>query len=159
MRTLVLLAAVLVAPSASPCKCRPPPPPDQALAQAAAVFTGTVAKAERVTKDGKRSDFSVRDLTAAEEESQPSEDRYEVTFAVDRSWKGVGAPTVVLTSRLPVCCLCLTAFEKGQQWLIYAERKPDGTLLGGSCSRTTLLKLADADLKALGKPEKTFPAK
>jgi hypothetical protein len=164
VRTALLLMALLLARAAWPCSCNAPPPPAKALARAGAVFSGTVVKAERVSNDGKRSDFDAAALKRIEEEIRQQkpipDDRFEVTFAVESAWKGVDAPTVVLTSALPICCICLIAFEKGQQWLIYADRGSDGSGLStGHCSRSTDLKQAQADLKALGKPGKTFSVK
>lgn len=158
MRALLVASILALAPAkALACSCVPPPPPKKALAAAAAVFTATVTEVVRIDERGTRSKFDPkRDLPLIEAEMKnggpfPS-DRVEVTFAVDRVWKGMEKDTAVLETGIPVCCICIIPFREGETWMIYADAAKDGSFSTGQCSRSMQLKSADPDIKALGKP-------
>lgn len=161
MRALLLASILAVVPAkAFACSCAAPPPAKKALSAAAAVFTGTVIDVVRIDERGARSKFDPeRDLPLIEEAMKNGgkfpPDRVEVTFALDRVWKGVEKDTVVLQSGIPVCCICLIPFREGETWMIYADASKDGSLSTSRCSRTTELKFADKDINALGKPART----
>lgn len=164
MRALVIAALVAIVPAkALACSCAPPPPPKKALEQADAVFTGEVTSVVRVHDDGTKKPFDPAiDLKAVEAEMKAGKPfprgQVEVTFSVDRAWKGVEKSTVVIQTGVPVCCICIPAFRTGEKWILYAGGKT-GSLSTSQCSRSTRLEHAAADVKALGKPARTFAAK
>lgn len=107
------------------CSCVRPPAPNQALANAAVVFSGRVTNIERV------------------------KGRLNVTFRVDKHWKGTpGQSLTVQTSA--TTATCGYPFKVGQTYLVYADRRQGG-LQTNQCSRTTLLSQAAEDLSVLGK--------
>ena len=113
------------------CTCAPPPAPDEALAEAAAVFSGKVVQIKRHTPAG--------DIFGG----------VEVVFRVDRAWKGVNKSTArVFTSSQSAACGY--SFSKGQTYLVYASGNSRGRLSTNLCSRTKRLKDAREDLDALG---------
>lgn len=161
MRALLLALALVIVPMKSfACSCATPPAPKRAVETSVAVFTGKVTKVERVTADGTRTPFDPKkDLAKVDADMKAGKpfptDQIEVTFAVDRSWKGVEKGTVVVNTGVPVCCICIPEFREGESWMIYATDE-GGALTTSRCSRSTDLKNATKDLKALGKPVKTF---
>lgn len=161
MRALLVASILALVPAkAFACSCAAPPPAKKALSAAAAVFTGTVTEVVRIDERGTRTKFDPeRDLPFIEEAMKNGgkfpPDRVEVTFAIDRVWKGVEKDTVVLKTGIPVCCICIIPFREGETWMIYADASKDGSLSTSRCSRTTELKFADKDIKALGKPART----
>lgn len=164
MRALVVAVLVAAFPAKSlACSCVESPAPKKALEQSSAVFTGEITSVVRVAKDGTKTPFDPQlDLKAVEAELQAGKpfpsDSIEVTFAVDRAWKGVESGTVVIQTGIPVCCICIIPFRTGEKWMIYAHEKT-GTLSTSQCTRSTQLAHAAADVTALGKPVRTFAAK
>lgn len=110
------------------CKCAPPPPPQEALKEAAAVFTATVEK----MKQGER--------------------EHVVILKVQKSWKGVKQEKILVTTSSSSAA-CGVAFSDKSEWLIYASENPETKKLRAShCSRTKLIEDAEEELKELGKP-------
>jgi len=143
--TLVILgmAALAYRHCAFACSCAMPPPPGEALAQAAAVFAGTV---------------TAIDIPVSPDGSVGSADPVTVTLDVSRTWKGpTHAWLQVTTVRSDASCGY--PFERGQAYLVYAGG--DDTLLAVStCGRTRMLTNAGEDLAALGEgqpPTQTTP--
>lgn len=127
------LAAIPCGRAADRCSCLPPPPPREALAQAGAVFAGTVV--------------SVR---AREGEGGMGE--HEVRIVPTRRWKGAAADTVVV--RTPDnSAACGVAFTPGESYLVYASGGDEPRVI--LCSRTRPLAQAGEDLAALGTPDAT----
>lgn len=130
---IVLVGALLhPAPAAASC-AGPPPSVQQALNDAAAVFTGKVV--------------SIRKSIPLSFSASGS----QVEFEVDRTWKGVTGNMVVLTSYSTSVDY---TFQEGQSYLVYAHRgDPAGngsTLNANICGRTGLLADAAADIRDLG---------
>lgn len=122
--------SLVAAQPALACSCAPAPGPQEALNQAAAVFTGTVVSI------------------------QPSENPlgYLVTFRVERTWKGTQCREVtVFTGQGDFDCGY--PFQSGQSYLVYADRSK-GQLATNICSRTKPTAEAGEDLTALGTPDK-----
>jgi hypothetical protein len=127
--TSITIAAVLalafVAPgTALACKCAQPPAPKESLKQATAVFAGTVTKIERAPKHGRL-----------------------IHFAVSKTWKGVGKPTVTVTTGFGGGD-CGYGFKKGVKYIVYCYGKKQ--LSTNICTRTRPLAKAQQDLKELG---------
>jgi hypothetical protein len=135
---LLLLLTLLINPAPLfACSCAPPPPPAAALAEATAVFAGTVINIE--VEDGEI--FSSADPVA-------------VTFEVATVWKGPVQQTLLVTTARDSAS-CGYSFEVGQSYLVYAYDAEDA-LQTGLCSRTTDLSSASDDLAVLG--EGAIPA-
>ncbi len=131
---LIVMAGALLQPGPVAASCAgPPPSAHQALADAAAVFSGRVVS----IKSSNPLSFSASGS--------------RVEFEVDRAWKGVTGNRVTLTSYATSVDY---TFEEGQSYLVYADRgDPLGngsTLNANSCGRTALLTDAAADLQELG---------
>ncbi|MCE9545338.1 MAG: hypothetical protein K8T25_07460 [Planctomycetia bacterium] len=125
---IAAVALVLTAPYAIACKCAPPPPPKEALAGSSAVFSGKVIQVEQ---NGRRK---------------------QVTFEVDRAWKGVDAARVVVSTATDSAA-CGVSFEQGKSYLVYCHGQ--GKELSTSlCTRTKTLDSADEDLKDLGEGQR-----
>lgn len=158
---LVAAFVVLVPVESFACSCLKEPAPKKAMEGAAAVFTGTVTDVVRVAKDGTKTTFDPKrdlDTVAADLKAGkpfPS-DQIEVTFRVDRAWKGVEKDTVVVQTGVPVCCICIPEFRVGETWIIYASALPGGALTTSRCSRSTDIAHAAKDLADLGKPAQAF---
>ena len=132
MAVAVVVVALVIAMQPTcvfACSCLPPGPPEDALADAAAVFSGRVTAVSAPADAGG---------------SMP----VQVTFAVARSWKGVDRPAIVVNTPASSAS-CGVNFEKGQEYLVYALRS-EGRLETNLCSRTTQLGAAGADLAVLG---------
>ncbi|HEY0550491.1 MAG TPA: hypothetical protein VGF13_12885 [Verrucomicrobiae bacterium] len=131
----------LAAFSAAACSCLPNPPPKEALAKAAAVFSGTVENTEkssyRVTYDGK----------------EFTHERIKVTVRVQESWKGTNAATLVIYTETDGA-MCGYSFAKGTRYIIYAHQDAKKDLLVSLCSRTAALSQAHEDVQALGAGKK-----
>lgn len=136
---LVMLSAALGAGPCAPasaerCSCLPLPPPGEALAQADAVFAGTVVSVETRGGDGGMG-------------------THEVRLVPTRRWKGAAGDTVVV--RTPDnSAACGVAFSPGEAYLVYASGGEDG-LRVSLCSRTRPLAGADDEVAALGEPGRT----
>jgi hypothetical protein len=123
------------------CSCIKPEVP-QAFREASAVFVGEVVEIVEPYSNNPKALLTDR--------------LYAIRFKVETSWKGtVAQEMVVLSDQGRAGCFSWGPFLKGNKYLVYAERKtPDGTRIRNlvvlfSCNRTSLLKNADGDLKAL----------
>jgi hypothetical protein len=124
---LLLAGALSSAGDAQACKCGAPPSPKAAAAQADAVFTARVV------------DIRSR-----------GPDRPAVfTLAVLRGWKGVRDGERVVIRRLARVMMCHFYFDAGKEYLVYADRSPDGSLDASLCGRTRLLADAKEDIEVL----------
>ena len=148
---LALLLAVQLTTDggrAHACSCAQPPPPLEALDEAAAVFTGTVASFETYSFEV---DFG----------SDRPESFWSVEIDVDRAWKGpVASTTFVYVWHGPACGY--GNFEVGADFLVYADGRDfpgvdDDTLFVSFCSRTVPLERAEDDLLALGEGQAPAP--
>lgn len=126
-RLVIILFVLLAQPvSALACSCMDPPPPLEALAGAAAVFTGEVIGA---VPDGANG--------------------YTYTMRVHAVWKGPATPQVeVATSDVAMCGLMMPA---GAEYLVYAYDE-SGALYTHNCSRSAPVEFATIDLAELGEP-------
>lgn len=132
-KIIALLGVVTVffmAPSiAYACSCAYPPKPAEALAEAKAVFAGTV-KEIRPTSYGK-----------------------EILFEVNKTWKGVNQ-TQVLVSTGGGGGDCGYNFNKGSDYVVYAHTdtfySKSGGLATNICNRTADLSSAEEDIAILG---------
>lgn len=116
------------------CSCRKNPPPQQALAEAAAVFSGRVVAAS-LAENG---------------------ELYKPVLHVKDVWKGKVYERVELRTYWR-CCVCGFDLEVGQDYLVYAYEN-EGQLWVSICSRTVLLEKAATDLSALGQPLRSYGA-
>ena len=119
----------------------PPAPPREALDEASAVFSGTVASFETFSFEAEvRPDFT--------------EAFWSVELDVDRVWKGpVASTTFVYVWHGPACGY--GNFEIGEDFLVYTHQRiddevDDDTLFVSFCSRTQPLERAQGDLEELG---------
>lgn len=122
------LALVLAAPPTDACSCKPPSPPAEAMAERDAVFEARVAEVR----------------------ADPSEGRSAVTLEVLRSWKGVDASSLTVTTS-GSSASCGFHFEEGERYLVYADAV-EGALWVSLCSRTAPIDSAQKDLAVLGEP-------
>jgi hypothetical protein len=79
-----------------------------------------------------------------------------VTLRVDRAWKGMESDTVVVRTGWSDGD-CGFRFRRGGSYLVFAGAAEDGSLVTGLCDRTTRLRRAAADLRALGPPARRWP--
>lgn len=141
VRCLLLLVASLFTEAARACSCLPPPPPKEALAQAAAVFSGKVEKAEVIS------------LTETNAGQVFTNEIKKVTLRVAESWKGTNARELVVYT--PVnSAMCGYNFVQGETYLVYASEvgtvRKTKELHTNLCTRTRVLSRAQEDLRALG---------
>lgn len=128
---LLLSSFFMDAQVVSACSCIEPGSPYDALAEAQAVFVGTVTEIDKT-----------------EGQIISSADPVKVTFAVSQFWKGPVEDTVVITtSRFSDSCGF--EFQDEVTYLVYAYGEGDD-LVTGLCTRTTPLVSAGSDLAALG---------
>lgn len=138
---LVMLGSLWLPPACTTgfCDCFPPGTVAETRDAAAAVFSGTVVRTHRamfLRPRGKR----------------------VITFRVDRAWKGVDSRTVRVVTGWGGGD-CGYPFETGQRYLVYASSEARGEALWANiCSRTAALSAAGEDLRALGRPARTWPA-
>ena len=119
------------------CKCAVPGTPAEELEKFSAVFAGRVV--------------SVRhsyDLNAV---SYTPDDRTTVGFEVSAVWKGTVHEDMFITTP-PTGGSCGFTFAEGEEYVVYADDSAygDDGYTVGICSRTALLRQAQADLDALG---------
>lgn len=122
---LALVMSRWWAPEAAACSCATPADPIQAADASNSVFVGKVVML----------DSSEKNLIA--------------TLRVSKRWKGDLDPELTVYTALSEAS-CGFKFEKGKDYLVYAEKK-DGLLHVSQCSRTKLLAEAKEDLDALNK--------
>jgi hypothetical protein len=122
------------------CSCASSGPPCQGAFQVDAIFAGTVRSISPLPDD---------DLPPL----RPGEARMPRTVRVDFAevhgfrWLQAATVSVLTAGSGPACGY---AFKKGERYLVYARRQPDGKeLVTGICSRTRLLAEADEDLRFL----------
>jgi MYXO-CTERM domain-containing protein len=110
------------------CTCAPPPPTLEAVAEASAVFQGSVV-----------------DITP------PSTPAGEMVarISVERVWKRSRTESVVEVHTPANSAACGLSFKPGSRWLIYAD-EIEGNLRAVLCSRSKPLDAASDDLAALG---------
>ena len=119
------------------CKCAVPGTPAEELEKFSAVFAGRVV--------------SVRhsyDLNAA---SYTPDDRTTIGFEISAVWKGTVHEDMFITTP-PTGGSCGFTFAEGEEYVVYAYDSAygDDGYTAGICSRTALLRQAQADLNALG---------
>ena len=115
------------------CSCTEYPTFEQAFAQSAAVFRGTVLSVSATTDPH----FFMP---------------VQVTFAVDAWWKGSQASTVTILTESTEA-ICGYSFQVGLQYLVYAPVLPgSGPLWTFLCWRTHEAWTGDPDITALGPP-------
>jgi len=78
-----------------------------------------------------------------------------VTFVVEKSWNG--SPPDTLRAAIDFTGPdCPTRFTPGERYLVYAGLR-DRRYVIGTCTRTTQLKYAQADIRRLGRAERKQP--
>lgn len=130
---LILSSAILIgAPIAAlACSCAAPATPADALARSSATFVGHVIDIDKSFLDS-------LGLTRS--------GLHDVTFRVERAWKGALGDTVVIRTRLTGES-CGYRFEIGRDYLVYATGEP--ALITGICTGTRPAEGAEAELEAL----------
>lgn len=110
------------------CTCAPSPPTLTAVAEASAVFAGTIV-----------------------DTTPPSTPTGEMVarVTVETVWKRSRTETVVEVHTPASSAACGLSFVPGAKWLIYAN-EIDGNLSAALCSRSKLMTSAQEDLAALG---------
>jgi hypothetical protein len=78
---------------------------------------------------------------------------FEVRFKVQRAWKGVSSPEVIVLTPIEDSH-CGFKFTAGRKYLVYADGSTGGNLSTSHCTRTAPLENAEKDLKVLGKGRK-----
>ncbi len=135
-RYLVILAGVLLllfldTQRAAACSCMPPATANDALLQADAVFSGRVQAFIPVQQFGE----DVGGL---------------VIFRVGQSWKGNVSTTTLVNSGYNRMSCEGYFWQQGEEYLVYAHQRANGTLGVHLCSRTTELRNAQQDIQELG---------
>jgi hypothetical protein len=125
MKLLALLALVWV-PRVLACSCEAPDFPD-AVKAASAIYRGQAVKSEPA-----------------------GEGLRQVTFKVERTWKGAASPTITATHQPSVC---EAGFVVGSEYLVLESGSKAITV--DICSNTKLIVEATRELAYL---EKKFPA-
>ena len=129
MVTIVLLIfslSIIVKPSkVFACDCIGPGTPNEELARSTAVFSGKVISINRSL----------------------SGYAYNVTFDVEKIWKGVSEKNIVVSTSISGAS-CGFGFKEGEKYIVYANGEK--SLSAGLCSRTHLLTQADTDISVLG---------
>ena len=119
------------------CSCDGPNTVKEELELSSTVFSGKVIKI--VDENTNKS-------------IQSSADPISVHFEVNEYWKGLNQSTIpVYTVRNTESCGY--EFDLNKEYLVYAYES-NGAFQVNSCSKTTLLSLAEKDLSELGKGEK-----
>ena len=120
MRSIVLIGLLLSCPFKFATACRGPFPPfEKNLADASVVFVGRVAAVTQVVP----------------EKSEKTPEFVEITFTVERMWKGDVGETVRILSETHSCGFARGGFRGiGEKWLILAsgEPRPSTSLLSGN---------------------------
>jgi hypothetical protein len=141
-KLLVLLPALLAAAPAIPCGatsgfcvCIRAPSVEAGLAAADAVFRGTVLEVEEAPP-------RVHDPANPQPWAR-------TRIRVVESWKGVSAGTVSVHQI--AIANCETPFRVGDEYVVYARRRSDGSLLSDSCTRGMAVteRLAGDELREL----------
>ena len=119
------------------CKCAQPGSPSDELRKFSAVFAGRV--------------LSIQHSFDPDAESYSPEDRTTVQFEVSTTWKGAVHEDMYVTTP-PTGGSCGFAFIEGEDYIVYAydSAYDDDSYTVGICSRTALLRQAQADIDALG---------
>ena len=119
------------------CKCAVPGPPSEELEKFSAVFAGRV--------------ISVQHSYDPDAASYGPEDRTTVGFEVSAVWKGTVHEDMYITTP-PTGGSCGFAFIEGEEYIVYGHDSnfADDSYTVGICSRTALLREAQADIDALG---------
>lgn len=129
---MVWLVGMVSPPAAYACSCAEIPSALQQKDKMDAVFTG---KAVVVKEKG---------LSML----RTSESPVEVSFEVDKVWKGHVSPRLTISTSLDEAS-CGVEFNQGNEYLVYAYAS-EGKLKSDLCSGTTLLTNAGNDLVLLG---------
>jgi hypothetical protein len=86
-------------------------------------------------------------------ESFPSRDKdflLAVKFKVIRQWKGERKPEHVLLRGFDIPCMCGDLkLDKGERYLIYAEREKNDLIVHADCGRSRHIKHAEGDVEKL----------
>jgi hypothetical protein len=137
---ILAMVCCFLSASADACECycsqRWLNNPVEMKRHAKAVFVGEVLEEREATRD------EARELRVA----------FVVRMRVERFWKGVKTPEMVVNAMgelAPGCCG--VSLKAGQRYLIYAV----GRELSTGCTRSRHLEGAGEDLRALG-PAQTF---
>jgi 5-hydroxyisourate hydrolase-like protein (transthyretin family) len=145
-RLLVLMTLPAVA---SACSCAVGAPPCQAAWKAKAVFAGTVVDLTRdVMKPDSHGTVQVNGYLGT-----------HAVFEVTEAFLGMeGRPKRIEIRTGMGGGDCGYPFERGQRYVVYAEREADGALVASLCSRTAPVDRASADLAYLRGLAKTPPS-
>lgn len=137
------------------CSCIGSGPPCQQVWNMSAVFAGTVVAIEEPDLlhrlppgEGVPSNRSV---ARRQNPPQPTESPKKVIrFAIKEAWNGVPAGEKEIDVQTGLGGSdCGYGFERGEDYLVYAYRSPQGRLATGICSRTRRLSAAEEDLAYL----------
>ena len=125
--------ALLLADSreAAACSCAPSGPPCQAFFSADAVFVGTV-----------------KDIKIVKVGSDQLYERRLVQFVIDGPSHGTQGGSIEVGTGLGGGD-CGFSFMAGQRYVVYANRRSDGTFVTGTCSRTRLFSQGAEDVAYL----------
>jgi hypothetical protein len=140
-----LFAVSFVAPQAWACKCAPPSSPGEEFGRVGAVFTGEVTGVGAQRGAFGRILDEILSWVGWRPRPSPGHYRARATLNVMRSWKGVTSGVATVSGYGSDCDF---RFVLGKQYLVYASGSED-SLEVTSCSRTTELSLATADMSYL----------
>lgn len=134
---LIAVVAILLAPQlANACSCALQEGDERAairesLHEADVVFVGRIEGVEVLRED------------------QSGIETQRTRFYVIQSWKGDTANRLYVETTL-TCCLCGFPFPEHGEYLVYAYRSSDGSVLGTSvCTRTKLASEAAEEIAIL----------
>jgi hypothetical protein len=126
-----LLLSLLVPARSHACKCMLQSV-EQAKEQASAIFEGHVSEVASVPVQG-----------------DPNFTQTRATLKLVRVWKGLDKTETVEVTTASETAACGFPFEKGQSYLVYADKGEQGYTVS-LCSRTRPMAEAAEDLAALG---------
>jgi hypothetical protein len=132
--TIILLAGYIALsnPAAFACSCADPLPPRKEMKKVRAVFTGEVIEVKELTHLGELTDDKYL---------------YAMKFKVEKYWKGIKHPEIVVLTNLPLGDCGNLCFEEGKKYLVYAFGKK---LVAYGCRQNKKLEFASEDMKELG---------
>lgn len=143
---LAIVSAMLLCspPQALACDCAYLPEPRDALADASAVFIGTVTMVRQPGPElrlQRSFPFIAYDT--------PPYAGVTIQLATSQIWRGPEFRTVTLTTGQPYAG-CGVPFVEGETYLVYAYLNGVGNLMTHRCSRTATVLRAEEDLALFG---------
>jgi hypothetical protein len=128
--SILVLSVSIDVPRAYACSCLPPGPAVRSYFNYDAVFSGRVTD---VVPPEPRGNIA------------SSADPVSVHFEIYKSYKGVSGKNITVTTA-PFEAICGYNFEKGNEYLVYADKNNSDYLSVNLCSNTSLLSESKSDV-------------